>query len=655
MQRHNVRFLKSGRRRSASQQRGVALITTLLLLMLMSGLALAMAWSTRSDLLINGYYRSFRGSFYAADSGLNIGRQELQNQVMKDIVLGWNGNVAPLTNPTTTASNANTYLQNNYMSYSSSTTINGSGQAAKSWPAKYKLVQDVDLSGNPIPFVQYVSCTMGNGLPCTSPVTSSYKYQFNYDIVAVGQSRGGEAATIQDHGSFFVTAPLTSAPGNTSFAAWGMFIDKFDICSGTLVPGTITGPTFTNGAWTFGTSGNYTFTDPVGSVSSNFGYNFGANNCDQTSAPSDKSGNTAITPKFNGGYNLNQSKINLPQNDYNQERAVLDGIGQSGNNPVNSSDLHNNVRDVSGAAYPSGGASSGVFLPYTTTDALGNTIPPTFKGGGIYVEGAANVTLSPSGTAAQVYTITQGSTTTTVTVDPTPTTIAGVSYPKGTTIMSVNGGAPLTVSGVPTQIDPTTLNPTGYATMLYVNGKINSLSGPGEGMPAIQDHTNLTITGASDVTITGDVTYKQPPVTLTAVGTTPMDTLIPANDTRQALGIFTAKGNVILNDTQTNSSGKFDGLLEIDASMAAISNNGTGGLVNNGAQVNQLTIVGGRIQNTIQNINTVTRNVLFDKRFSSGWGPAWFPSTSLGSGVITPGNPVPSFSRLQWVNHTPFD
>jgi Tfp pilus assembly protein PilX len=645
MQRHKVQFLKSGRRHSRSQQRGVALITTLLLLMLLSGLALAMAWSTRSDMLINGYYRSFRGSFYAADSGLNIGRQEIQNKVMSEIQPGWNAAVPPFVNPTQTASDAHDDIATNYASYTcSNCKINGSGQAASSWPAAYKIVQDVQ-SGTAVPFVTYVGCVIQDNTPCagaTIPITQ-YKYQFNYDLVAVGQSRGGEAATVQDHGSLIITAPLTAAGGNTSFAAWGMFIDQFPICSGTLVPGTITGPTFTNGAWTFGTgSTGYTFTDPVGSVSSNFGYQF-SNTCDKTSAPSDKQGNTTIAPNFKAGYNLNQSKIQLPQNDFNQKRAVLDGIGAS-NNPVNNNDLNKGLLDITGAPYPNNGASSGVFLPYTTKDALGNTIAPKFTGGGIYVEGNANITLTPLGTSAQIYTITQGSTTTTVTIDPV----------ANTTTM-VTGGTTQVITGVPTQLDPTTLAPKGYDTMLYVDGTVTSLSGPGEGLPAIQDHTALTITAASDVNITGDIRYKQEPVTTAAVGSIPIDTLIPANDTRQALGIFTATGNLILNDTQKNSLGSFDGMLEIDASLAAISNNGSGGLVNNGAQIDTLTIVGGRIQNTIQDIKTNTRNVVFDKRFSSGWGPPWFPSTNLTSGLITPGTPVAKFSRLQWVNHTPFD
>src|SRR5471030_2653283 len=77
MQRVKILALRSHQQRSKKDERGVALITTLLLLMLLTGLTLAMAWSSRSDMLINGYYRNFRGSFYAADSGINIMRQAM--------------------------------------------------------------------------------------------------------------------------------------------------------------------------------------------------------------------------------------------------------------------------------------------------------------------------------------------------------------------------------------------------------------------------------------------------------------------------------------------------------------------------------------------------------------------------------------------------
>ena len=69
---------------------------------------------------------------------------------------------------------------------------------------------------------------------------------------------------------------------------------------------------------------------------------------------------------------------------------------------------------------------------------------------------------------------------------------------------------------------------------------------------------------------------------------------------------------------------------KIDASLATISATGTGGLTNVGNAINTLTIVGGRIQNQIKNINTTTRNVFFDRRFAqNGFAPPWFPSTTV--------------------------
>jgi len=182
--------------------------------------------------------------------------------------------------------------------------------------------------------------------------------------------------------------------------------------------------------------------------------------------------------------------------------------------------------------------------------------------------------------------------------------------------------------------------------MLYVNGNINALTGPGEGKAAVQDGTALTITAADNITITGDILYKTEPVT--TGGSTP-DSLISGNDHGQVLGIFTAGGNVNLANTQSDSN------LEVDASIAEISATGSGGLVNTGNAISQLTIVGGRIQNTIQNINTTTRNVWFDKRFASGnFAPPWFPSTTISTTppAADTATLTSSFQRTQWLNET---
>src|SRR5271167_1065135 len=77
-----VREPRTCRARRRKDEAGVALVITLLLLTVMSILGLAMVLTVGSDMMVNGYYRNYRGSFYAADSGLNIARQVMTNQVV---------------------------------------------------------------------------------------------------------------------------------------------------------------------------------------------------------------------------------------------------------------------------------------------------------------------------------------------------------------------------------------------------------------------------------------------------------------------------------------------------------------------------------------------------------------------------------------------
>jgi Tfp pilus assembly protein PilX len=631
IQKHRLQTAPRGQKKD---QRGIALITTLLLLMLLTGVSLAMVFSVRSDMLINGNYRNFRGSFYAADSGLNAGRTYMQDQVVAAIPATFGITQQPIPNGTdaTIQNNLNTNMGGSYQTYT------GQGQSAGSWPGKYKVTGTFALA----------SCAvLGGAGTCTAPTgaVTGYKYIYNYTLLSVGQAQGTQATTLADRGSVIVNATLIPVNSKTSFAAWGMFIDQWPICNGsTLVPGTISGPAFTNGAWTFGTSGSYIFTDTVGSASSNAGFQF-SNKCDQLNTPSDKVGSQTIAPTFEAGFQTGQPKVPLPLNDYNQERAVLDGRGidptqTTTTNQVNKIDLHNNVRDINGNAYPTAGATSGVFLPYSIQDGQ-----PTFAGGGIYIEGNASIVLSTgtagNGSNQQIYTITQGSpaVTTTVTVDP-----------GNNQTFVKTGTTNLTITGVPKIIDPVT-NATSPATMLYDNGSITSLSGPGQGLPAIQDGSAVTITAAANVTVTGDILYKTEPVTLTQnqIPGQPADTLIPGNDNGQALGIFTATGDIQLNNKQAN------GNLEIDASLATISTGGTGGLTNVGSTINTLSIVGGRIQNTIKNINATTRNVFFDRRFSqNGFAPPWFPSTTVTLGALTQAQATVTVQRVQWVNQSSY-
>jgi len=638
MQRGNSSSLKSKRPKTRQNERGVALITTLLLLMLLTGLTLAMAWSARSDMLINGYYRNFRGSFYAADSGINIMKQAMIPMFQPGGTV-FPANFAVGTDPLPSPATENAVIQAINTGFASQ-TITGTGTAANSWPGTY--------TGS-ITFARK-SCSTDVSTTCNPfPANArTVNYVYSYKITSIGKSKGTEATTLTDAGLLTVTATIP-VPAQLSFAGYGMFIDQYSLCDGTtLVAGTLTGPVFTNGSWNFGT-GQYTFTDNVGQAGPTVGTSTGCPSGTKTLP-----GNVTAQQ----GLSLSQPKVTLPSNSFNQEQAVLNGKGANADGTPapkpSMSDMAAVLKKADGTAYPSSGSapSTGVYLPYTPA-AGGN--PPVFTGGGILISGNAKVTLSPGTGKGQIYTIVQGSgasqVTTTITIDPTPTTINGKSYPNGSTSVSVNGTAQTPISGVPHQYDPTTGADMGYNTMLYDDGSITGLSGPGQGQAAIQDGNALTITSAGNVAITGDLLYKQEPVygppSQPATAGHPIDSLT-GNDTKQALGIFTATGDIQLNNSQAN------GNLEIDASLATLSAGGTGGLINVGAQIQTLTIVGGRIQNDIKNIGANTRNVLFDKRFSGNFAPPWFPSTGILKGNNAANLNAPVLTRLQWLNQNSY-
>jgi Tfp pilus assembly protein PilX len=644
--------------RRRTEQQGVALITMLILLSLMTAMGLAMYLSVNSDMLINGYYRNFRGSFYAADSGLNIARQDIYNSLAATVPAVFVSTAQPIPAGSETAiKNA---INSKYGTYQALTT------GVKSWSSKYKVNLDtLVLASCEAPSTSKTPST------CQAPAgdVTSYIYRYNYHMLAYGQTTGTQKATLEETGTLSITAHLAPAGDlKKSFAAWGMFIDQSTPCpsdKSSLVAGTISGPVFTNGGWTFSDNGTYHFTDTVGSAAANAGYYFSNSNkqpCITSttgSATLSKNGPT-ISPIFDVTPTWGQKTKPVPTNDYNQKWAVLDGKGLKANgDPMDAqptaADMSAKLRNASQAQYPSTGTpSKGVYLPYDWDASLS---PPGYKftGGGIYVLGDASVQLSTTGSTGQIYTITDANNkTVTITIDNAANT---------TTISSTAGGT-VNIAGVPAQVDPTTGNKMADATLLYVDGNITKLAGPGQGKVAVQDGTALTVTAAKDVTITGDILYKTEPVTTvknqvvpdattTCCNGTNADTLIPGHDKGQALGIFTAGGNINLANTQSSKN------LEIDASIAAIGDHAAGsnlgGLVNTGNAISTLTIVGGRIQNTIMNINATTRNVFFDRRYAQGnFSPPWFPSTTVSQDGKDQASLTANFSRTQWLSQTSY-
>jgi hypothetical protein len=665
------------RQRRRPQSRGAALVVTLILLMLLSAGALAIVLLVSSDTMINGFYRNYRGSFYAADSGVNIVVEAIRNGIQTSANDALNPPLPLVTNPLTgnpqPATPPNATVSASYSPYMANYYVVGD---PGSWNGQFKLLsvtwQTPSVSESANDGNACAPTIAGTAPPATCNGQTNdddfqWVYSYPFTVVVLGQSSGSEQEQVTEQGVITyrsISGSLASG-GPPSFSKWGAFITDFSDCQGPLVPGTMTGPFFTDGQWNFGNFSNpgYTFTDSVGQVGSNVSW--WPNGCvDSPTAPRGFN-----QPNFEAGLQLGAQSVTPPTDSYNQAQAVLDGEGLppctvtpcAPDPPPSTTQMSQELKTASGTAY-STSASTGVFVPYYTsgTGPSGQSCPcygssTSVTGGdgyagGFYVQGNASITLSATtggdGTsnATQTYTITQGSTTTTIVVDNAANNGLGI-----TTVKSGSGtsATTLTLQGAPQQLNPNTgaqmtqTDPSGSVvspTLLYVNGQITGLSG------TVQNDVGITIAASNgnDISITGDLTYLSLPVS------TSSDTL---NTTTNAgvLGVYT-NGNINL---YPDSSGN----LTVDASLAAIGGSGgNAGFETPGKAIGTWTIVGGRSEDHAHSVNISQGNTVYDRRFATGsFGPPWFPTAvpQPGTAPIPPSSPGAAIQRTFWQESRP--
>ena len=415
-------------------ERGVALVITLLFLALLTVLSLGMVIALSSQTLIGGYYRNYRASFYAADSGLNIARQQLQAQILAGVPGTWSN--PPIADPAGLASTASSAINS---SYGSSTTLNA-GTAGQSWAEQFQVTNvTFGLAPNSPTITSYN--TSAGGCTPVIPCPTGFQYVYNYSLSVVGAAQGSEQQTVTESGTMTMNVTGQSGSSSQAFSFFGAFVDDYPPGIGPLVPGTMTGPMFTNQSWEFMANqppwtSPYIFTDPLGQVGSQVDYWDTGWGQHWVAGPSYGSGANLIAPSFEGGLYLNQTAVAEPTNTFNQEEAVIDGNGQA-MTPAQTTAALTTLQNVAGQPYSGG---QGVYMKASTS--CGTVAPPCMAGGGFYVEGAADVQLIPSGSTAQVYVITQGTTVTTITITPP----SGTS--TGTTVIS-NGTTTETLNGVP--------------------------------------------------------------------------------------------------------------------------------------------------------------------------------------------------------------
>jgi Tfp pilus assembly protein PilX len=562
---------KRGPNREVPADRGIALVVTLLLLLLLSVLGLAAVLSGSSDLLINNYYANYRASFYAADSGLNIARQAMQAQLAAAYPTTFS--TPPIASPATLSSTVQTYVTTNYGSSGSPYALNAGG-AANSLSEKF--------------YISSVSVSAATGYPTTTVVngaTTAYKYIYNYSMTAIGSATGYEQATITENGAIIVTDSTTAEQSaNVAFSAFGAFINNFPACNGPLVYGTLSGPMYANGQWNFGASGSYTFTDPVDQTGADFSYWTSGSNCTQSATVPYKSGSTTISPTFESGYNLNQPAIALPANDYSQRWAVLDGVGcgEHGTTcgvpsslppePTNT-EMNAVLKDINQNPYPVAGATSGVYIPYTCTSG---TCSVNANGGGIYVEGGSSVTSTvtlstangsggSSNPSAQVIQVAQTFGSTTASPVVTETSGPSCTYSNSTHKYTCTASyQQTTTTTTPTTFTTVTTDPVGNSTTVS----------------AYTQNANSTLTQiANNIQCTGSSTCNPSPSF--SGGSTSNSSTNGSTTTDSLTGVFENETNtpfqpatMVYVDDNVNITGPSSGASIQNNSMVTVTANG---------------------------------------------------------------------------------
>jgi hypothetical protein len=284
------------------------------------------------------------------------------------------------------------------------------------------------------------------------------------------------------------------------------------------------------------------------------------------------------------------------------------------------------------------------------------------------------VTVDPNNGTTTVVTSTQ---TTTNTYNATTTASCGPSATNNCTITAPSGplsnftlaaGSPstaapvvvstLNLSGVPENYNNTPPNPS---TMVYVDGDVN-VGGPASGSgAAIQNNSMVTLTANGNIQQTSNLLYATEPVTTTAdqsvcvspcappcCSTSPVDTLIPSvQNMNQVLGLYSINGQFQLNPANSGDN------LETDASIAVIGPSGM--IATPGNSVGTWTVVGGRVESSINGVSISTGNTYFDRRFTAraNFAPPWFPQTSIAMADIVATSATTTTitpQRVQWVS-----
>lgn len=675
--------VKGSGARSRDGEGGMAIITALLATTILLALGMAIVFSATMDTVTTKTARLSEQAFFAADAGIGIARRALAksfearlDKLKKDLK---SGAAVPYLNPA--RDTANPHVFPNVQLLPDPDTTDGQSCAFYQDVINNAVTLCSDATRNSrlntlngTSFTASFSPLSGKLSLIRNDLDATQSMVFRYTITVSGKTDAGGTATVSETGRLSTTITMTqgsvsSTSRSFAFSGFGAFFDNGDTqASAPLASGTFSGPVHTNTHFAFLSSRSVTFRNVVSQVDDKIRYDDTGSTTPNHVIPT--ADITGIDINVAEGYKQT-AEVPLPRNVFSQEYSVINATGitdlKSDGTPVDppagvvspvfdssgrvtAAALAANLRGTSGTAptISSGKIANGVYISSTDGTSISST------GAGIYVQGNADdIQLIGDTNGDQVYKIKQGTTTTTI----------RTSYTNNTTSIS-NGTTTRTLTGVfKDKADP---NQTKNGAMLFVNGAISSLRGGKDTSatnPAVSASTRLTVTGMSDITITGDLKYANPVVATDGTPVTGIGSIT------NVLGIFTNDGNVNLapnasyiNTTSPNLS------LEMNAAVVSFnadtSNDGgaiKGSIVYTGSPTpgtnDRWRLVGSRVQSKINSIGYTYRDIFFDTRFSGGtFAPPFFPGTTYAlAPILTATGPVlidqvatPAATAMSW-------
>lgn len=558
-----------------NNNRGVAFIFTLFIMIVLLGVSSVFVLRSISESQMVVSERERTKAFYISEGAAQSGLEQLDtliNTYMQDTI--------SQMNPPLVVNAVNTYLnQANpdgvaFLAYAVQDngtpvlTLNGAealySSSGSLGNGTYDYTIHITEKGNP---------TCASTSPC-----NMWDFPYDFSLNASGSSKGQSK-------KITLTGDFTVRIQRDNFAKYALFTNEQQMPSGTNVwfknTTTFAGPLFTNGRFNFFGNPAGVFDGEVGQVEQTARF---YNNGSSVLLDDSKNG-TIDVPTFNDTFDRDQDPITLTS-------------------PSQETDM---IKEATGNQSFS---SNGIYVPNNGSAVVG----------GIYIKGDSNISLSVN-SGNPVYTITQGSTTKTITVN----------YSTNQTSVKV-GSTTTTYAGLPDGIN-------NIGTIIYANGTIDSLEG------TVQKDTEVTISSKNNITITNHLEYADYNA---AVGTPGTSGYIPPNASgkKNILGLVAWNGDVNISTGAPNNV-NVHGTVLAKNGIFAVNNYDDAAVGPRGIA----TLLGGAITDhygAFGQFNGSTgaqtagygRNFVYDTRMAEGSSPPYFPTLNtfiaFTNNILTP-------------------